>query len=115
MSPKKNTRVYLEDILSAIARIEEYTAEGKKAFFRDAKTQDAVIRQVSIIGEASARLPASWKTRHPVIPWRNIVGMRNIIIHDYSETDLPTVWLVAKRDLPALKKVIAAILAEEGA
>jgi len=111
----KDPRVYLEDILSAIARIAEYTAEGKQAFFKDQKTQDAVIRQISIIGEAAAKLPASVKTKHARIPWRRIIGMRNIVIHDYSQTDLPTVWVVAEHDLPALKRTVESMLEEKGA
>ena len=111
-SKKRNPRVYLEDILSAIAKIGEYTTEGKDAFFADGKTQDAVIRQISIIGEAAAKLPASLKEKHPKIPWRKTIGMRNIIIHDYSETDIPTVWIVVERDLSALKQTVETILKE---
>ena len=112
---RRNPRVYLEDILSAIAKIGEYTKEGKDAFFADEKTQDAVIRQISIIGEAAAKLPATVKTKHPEIPWRKTIGMRNIVIHDYSETDMPTVWIVVERDLPVLKKEVKAMLVETNA
>ena len=107
---KKNYRVYLQDILFAIDRIKKYTAEGKEVFFADEKTQDAVIRQISIIGEAAAKLPASLKTMYPKIPWRKTIGMRNIVIHDYSDTDIPTVWIVAERDLPVLKETVEAML-----
>jgi uncharacterized protein with HEPN domain len=112
---KRGPRVYLEDILSAIMRIELYIADGKDAFFGDEKTQDAVIRQVSIIGEAASKLPSSMKTAHPSIPWKQIVGMRNIIIHDSADTDLPTVWNVAARDLPRLKRTIRSIHARRAA
>ncbi|OIO53204.1 hypothetical protein AUJ46_05680 [Candidatus Peregrinibacteria bacterium CG1_02_54_53] len=107
---KKNPRVYLQDILDAIAKVETYASEGEHDFFKDGKTQDAVIRQISIVGEAAAKLPAALRAQHREIPWRQIIGMRNIVVHDYSETDLPMVWKVAERDLPALKKAIEKIV-----
>lgn len=110
IAAKRNPRVYLQDILSAIAKVEEYTREGERPFFTDGKTQDAVIRQISIIGEAASKLPSSLKMKHQEIPWRKIIGMRNIIVHDYSETDLPMVWNVAERDLPVLKSAIEAMV-----
>ncbi len=114
-SKKRNHRVYLQDILSAIAKIAEYTTEGKDFFLVDDKTQDAVIRQISVIGEAVAKLPANLKANHPEIPWRKTIGMRNVVIHDYSETDIPTVWVVAERDLPILKQTVEIMLKEIGA
>ena len=110
---KKHDRVYLEDILSAMERIELYTADGKGLFFRDGKTQDAVIRQISVIGEASAKLPVNVKAARPEIPWREIIGMRNLLIHDYAQTDLPTVWIVVERDLPALRRAVESLLEGE--
>lgn len=110
---KKNPRVYLQDIVSAIERIGEHTAEGKQFFLSDGKTQDAVIRQLSIIGEASAKLPAAFQAAYSSIPWKKIIGMRNIIIHDYSETDIPTIWVIVERDLPALRRTIKTMLEEE--
>ncbi len=109
---KKDHAVYLQDIVTAITKIHEYTREGKAAFFADGKTQDAVIRQLSIIGEACAKLPPSFKAKYPKISWRKITGMRNIIIHDYSETDMPTVWIVVERDLPFLEKEVKIMLKE---
>ena len=73
--------MYLEDILGAVARIESYTEEGRRQFFSDMKTQDAVIRQFMIVGEASARLPSSWKTKYSQIPWKKAIGIRNFLIH----------------------------------
>jgi uncharacterized protein with HEPN domain len=109
---KRDPRVYLEDILHAIARIGEYTAEGNASFVASPLIQDGVIRQLSIIGEAAAKLPAGTKATHPAVPWREIVGMRNVIIHDYAETDLETVWLVVERDLAPLKTAVEAMLRE---
>lgn len=109
---KRNPRVYLEDILSAITRIEQYTVKGKKHFLTNVLVQDAVIRQLSIIGEAANKVPANVKRKETTIPWKKIVGMRNIIIHDYAETDIPTVWDTVKKDLGVLKKAVAALLQE---
>ena len=109
---KKNPRVYLEDILSAIAKIKDYTKEGKEMFFEDEKTQDAVIRQISIIGEAAAKLPSNLKVQYPEIPWKKTIAMRNIIIHDYSQTDMPTIWIVVERDLQVLQKTVEKMMKE---
>ena len=108
----RDPRVYLQDILSAIALIEEYTYEDKQFFCVDTKTQDAVLRQISIIGEAAAKLSSSLKVKHPEIPWKNIVGMRNIVVHDYSKTNIPAVWIVVERDLPVLRHAIQEMLKE---
>ena len=104
--------MYLEDILSAIARIGEYTAKGKENFFAHGLVQDGVIRQLSIIGEASTKLPMTLKTQHPEIPWKEVTAMRNIIVHDYSEINLERIWGTIERDLPVLRKAIAAMLRE---
>ena len=102
--------MYLEDILSAIARIGEYTAKGKENFFAHGLVQDGVIRQLSIIGEAATKLPMSLKTKHPEIPWKEVTAMRNIIVHDYSEINLERIWETIERDLPVLKKAIEMML-----
>jgi len=106
---KKDYRVYLQDILFAISRIQLYAKQGKKKYMTDGLLQDGIIRQVSIVGEAATKLPAAWKADYPDIPWKQITGMRNILIHDYSEINLDRVWIVAKEDLPPLKKTIEAM------
>jgi uncharacterized protein with HEPN domain len=110
--PPRNPRVYLEDILHAVAQIEQYTAKGKDAFFAQTLIQDGVIRQLSIIGEAAGKLPIGMKAKHPAVPWKKIVGMRNVIIHDYAETDISTVWIVVERDLTVLRRTAEAMLRE---
>src|SRR5947207_1866728 len=102
MKARKGVGVYLEDIRRAVERIEEYTAKGKRDFLTDPKTQDAVIRQLAIIGEAAKSVPLVLRRKHAAVPWKQIVGMRNILIHDYSETNLDTVWVTVKQDLPQL-------------
>jgi len=107
----KDARLYIEDILTAIGRIEEYSVDGKKGFLMDSKTQDAVIRQLSIIGEAAAKIPSSLRARHADIPWKDIIAMRNILIHDYSEVNIRRVWETVVRDVPVLSIAMRAILA----
>jgi uncharacterized protein with HEPN domain len=75
----RDPNVYLEDILVGIARIEVYTKGGRASFLASEMMQDAVIRQLSVIGEAAAKLPGALRARHPSIPWKEMVGMRNIV------------------------------------
>jgi uncharacterized protein with HEPN domain len=112
MKAKRDYRVYLEDIVSAIRLIGKYTAEGRGHFMSDSLVQDGVIRQISIIGEAAAKLPPSLRRRHGGIPWKKIIGMRNVLVHDYAETNLPTVWATIEEDLPELEHAVRAMLAE---
>lgn len=81
---KKDPRVYLAQILERIERIREYTVEGKEAFFADPRTQDAVIRNFEVIGEAAKRIPEEYRAQHPAIPWRELSGFRDVLIHQYE-------------------------------
>jgi uncharacterized protein with HEPN domain len=111
----KDHRIYLVDILSAIDQIQDYTSNGRDEFFTSTLVQDAVIRQFSIIGEAARRLPNAQKALYPETPWRKIIGMRNIIIHDYSETDLPTIWDAVEKGLPALRITVESMVKRKAA
>ena len=103
---KKDYRVFLLHIRDSIAAIREYTKDGNAAFMADRKTQDAVIRQLEIIGEAVKGLPADFRTQHKDIPWQNIAGMRDMLIHHYFGIDIKTVWGVVEHHLPALEAVV---------
>jgi uncharacterized protein with HEPN domain len=107
---KRDHRVYLEDILTAIERIEKYSRGGAEEFFSDTMLQDAIIRQVSIVGEAAAKLPKSVREQAPDIPWKQMIGMRNIVIHDYSEIKLERIWETIETDLPVLRQAVTAVL-----
>ena len=106
----KDDRIYLLHIRDAIHHIIEYTAAGKEVFFADRKTQDAVVRNLEIIGEATKRVSSSLKDRHPDISWKPIAGMRDKLIHDYFGINLQLVWDVVERDLPALKTKVGRLI-----
>ena len=87
---------------------------GKASFFADRKTQDAVVRNLEIIGEATKRLSHSLKDAHPDISWKPIAGMRDKLIHDYFGINLQLVWDVVERDLPALRLKVSQLLEDLG-
>ncbi|MFB6291756.1 MAG: DUF86 domain-containing protein, partial [Candidatus Bipolaricaulia bacterium] len=96
--------LFLEDILDSIAKIEDYT-EGLtyEDFQEDEKTIDAVVRNFEIIGEAVNNIPESLKKRYPEVEWKEAVGFRNVMIHEYFGVDSEAVWETIERNLPALK------------
>ena len=106
----KDDRVYLEHIREAVGRIHEYTVAGRAAFMTNRMAQDAVVRNFEIIGEAAKRLPDPTRRRKPDIPWRDVAGFRDVLIHDYTGVDLGEVWNVVERDLPALRKAVEELL-----
>ena len=102
--------LYLRHILEAIDKIEEYTAAGREAFFEASLTQDAVMRRLEVIGEAAKRLSGTARQRTPQIPWKEIAGMRDVLIHNYMGVDLVAVWEATQRDLPALRRAVEQLL-----
>lgn len=107
----KTPRVYLEDILESVLKIESYTKGMTwRKFERDGKAQDAVMRRLEIIGEAAKKVPDAIKGAHPDIPWRQIAGMRDILIHEYGEVREERVWKTVQDDLAPLKSGIKEIL-----
>lgn len=103
--------LYLRHLLDSMARIERYIAYGQEAFFQDTLLQDGVIRNLAVIGEAVKKLSSAVRESCPEIPWRQIAGMRDVLIHEYSSVDLQQVWAVTQNDLPALKDTVEALLA----
>jgi uncharacterized protein with HEPN domain len=104
---------YLEDILDSISKIREFTGNMDfSAFSKDEKTSFAVIRALEIIGEASKNIPEEVRSSHPDIPWREMAGIRNKLIHDYFGVNLAVVWKTVKEDLPTLEPEIRSLLEE---
>ena len=108
-------QAFLKDINEAIHRIQSYT-EGMDydGFQADTKTQDAVMRNLEIIGEATKQLPETVRQQASHIPWRNIARMRDKLIHHYFGVNLDIVWHVIQDDLPPLKTAVEGVLSANG-
>lgn len=110
---KKDPNIYIEHILECIEAIETYTHRvTKQKFLRDRQLQDSVIRRLEIIGEASKCLPLSLRKRYPAIPWKQIAGMRDRLIHEYFGVDLRVVWRTINTDLSPLREACESFLKE---
>ena len=106
----KDDLVYLRHIDEAISRILAFTSAGESAFREDLKTQDAVVRNLQVIGEAAKKVSAGTRAAHPDVPWKSMAGMRDRIVHDYFGVSIEIVWDVVKNHLPLLQKQVARLL-----
>lgn len=107
----KDDRVYLLHVQDAIVRIRGYCSVGRDAFHADLMVQDAVLRNLEVIGEAVKNLSEGSKTARPDIPWKRIGGMRDKLIHQYFGVNLRLVWDTVTQDLPRLEAAVADLLA----
>jgi uncharacterized protein with HEPN domain len=104
---------YLCDIRDAVAKAEQFVAGMTyEQFAADEKTAFAVVRALEIVGEAARKIPESTQARYPRVPWREMMGMRNILIHDYFGVNLHVVWNTVQNDLPPMKPQIERMIAE---
>lgn len=110
---KRDVRLFLTDMLESIAKIERYTAGMDFArFVENDLIVDAVVRNLEIIGEAARQIPEEVRGRYPDIPWRRVVGLRNIVVHEYFAVDLEVVWSVVRENLPHLKQALQQMLTD---
>ena len=106
----KDPRVYLAQMLERIERIERFSAAGREAFAEDLMAQDAVIRNLEVIGEAAKRVPESFRKRHPDVPWRSLAALRDVLIHQYEGVSIAALWDVIQNHLPPLRAALAVIV-----
>jgi uncharacterized protein with HEPN domain len=99
----KEDSVYVEHMLDCIRRIDKYTAGNRERFFGSSLVQDAVVRNLQTLAESSQRLSTAFKEVHPSVPWRDMSGFRNILVHDYLGVDPEVIWSVIDLDLPGLR------------
>ena len=121
MTPNKNkdsekTREYidyLQDIFESLEKAEEFIQGLEfEEFKKDEKTIFATIRALEVIGEATKRIPNSLKNRYPDVPWQEMAGIRDKLIHDYFGVNIEVVWNTVKQDLPSLRPQIKRIIEE---
>jgi len=104
---RRDYRDYLQDILDSINDVASFIGGmGFEEFKRDRKTVNAVVRSIEVIGEASKRIPRGLKAKYKGVPWREMAGMRDKLIHEYFGVDVEILWKTAKDDIPPLKNVV---------
>ena len=100
-------RIFLDDILLAMAKVDDYTAALSRDDFKQTDMViDAVLRNLEVIGEAARNIPETLRQQYPHIPWPRIVGLRNVVIHAYFNVDLDIIWQIIQVNLPAVKEDI---------
>lgn len=99
-------QTYIKQILDAIEKINDYTTDGKDEYLKSSMIQDAVIRNIEIIGEITKRVSPDFKSYHNEVPWRQMAGIRDVLIHDYDSIDLEIVWNVVAIELPKIKEIL---------
>ena len=99
----KNTKSMLQDMLEAIKTIQSYSLSTYDSFLQDEKTQDAVMYNLIILGEAANRIPVEFQESHPEVPWSSIVGTRNVVVHGYDQVKLQIVWDIINKNLEKLR------------
>jgi uncharacterized protein with HEPN domain len=106
----KHDHVYLQHIREAAERVVRYTAGGRDAFLGDTMVQDAVVRNIEVIGEAVKQLSPELRDAHPDVPWKAIAGMRDRLIHGYDTVNFALVWEAVERHVPDLRVTVEELL-----
>ena len=106
----KDDRVYLQHIREALQDIAAYCGSDHGAFLDDRMRQDATLRKLEVIGQGVKNLSEDAKSRQPEIPWKQIAGMRDKVIHDYFGVNLEIVWAVVQKELPKLRVAVEGLL-----
>ena len=100
----------LKDMLDAIVAIEGYSSLSYEELLKDSKTQDAIMFNLVVLGEAANRISEDFKIKHQGIPWSSIIGTRNLIVHGYDQIRLPIIWDIIQKDIKVLKENILKVL-----
>lgn len=106
----KDNKLYLLHILECTDKINSYISSGEDGFSKSTLQQDAVMRNLEIIGEATKNITMDFRQSHPEVPWRQMAGLRDILIHNYMGVNIRTVWNIVKNDLPTVKDHIEKLL-----
>ena len=101
--------IYVSQILEAITKIQDYTIEGRDIFYDTIIIQDAVMRNIEIIGEVAKRISNEFKDKYDQVPWRKMAGIRDVLIHDYDSIDMSIVWNVVSVELPIIASILSKI------
>lgn len=111
MSPEERDRAYLFDMLQAARQVADFVRGlSFEGYLQDPMPRMAVERGLEIVGEAARRTSASFKASHPEIPWRDLIGLRNVLTHDYGEVKQDRLWEIATRDAPGLVRLLEALV-----
>lgn len=111
----RNITIYIKDILNNMQRAEEFVAElSSEEFGKDVKSLYAVLRCLEVIGEAAKNIPPDMRTKYQSIPWKDMAGMRDKVIHFYFGVNTEKVWLTVKEDIPRIRPFIEEMLRETG-